>query len=164
MTYIWVFRSTVWLQHLNTDDNRNFSMATPNTIVKGILWIYGSKGNAPSSSQIIADYEKALNEFGKVYEAGGKMVHELVNQSGHRNHAAGRNTDGWGGVRVKNVLIDDIGWWLHRDALEVKSKRIVELIRTLKFQGNDDALDCTRKPQKNIWFILVPPNIAIRYI
>ena len=42
---------------------------------------------------------------------------------------------------MKNVLIEEIGWWLHRDALEVKAERTVELIQTLQCQGNDDALD-----------------------
>ena len=69
------------------------------------------------------------------------MVRELASRSGHRNHAAGRNTDGWGGVRVKNLLKEEIGRWLHRDALEVKAERTAVFFQTLQFQENDDASD-----------------------
>ena len=79
--------------HLDSTDDRKFSIATPNTIVKGIMRIYGSEGNVPESSRIIQDCDKAIYAFGKVYEAGGRMVRELASRSGHHNHAAWRNTD-----------------------------------------------------------------------
>jgi len=125
--------------HLPDDDPRKFSMATPNTIVKGILRIYGTEGNVPCSSRIVTDCDKALTAFGKVYEAGGKMVRELCSRSGHRNHAAGRNTDGWGGLRVKNLLREELKRWLHRDAVAVKEERTAFFFQNLKCRENDDA-------------------------
>ena len=102
--------------HLPDDDPRKFSMGTPNTIVRGIERLWGTGGNVPSSRRIIQDCDKALIAFGIVFRAGGKMVPGLANRSGHRNHAAGRNQAGWGGVRVKNLLVEEVGRWLHPEA------------------------------------------------
>ena len=55
----------------------------------------------------------------------------LANRSRHRNHVVGRNNEGWGGVRVKNVLVEEIGRWLHSDAVDTKSERTEELIANL---------------------------------
>ena len=74
-----------------------------------------------------------------MYEVCGKMVLELGNSSGYRNHAAGRNRDSWGGVRVNNFLVEDIGRWLHSDAHEVKSQRTAKFIQTLTNQDDADA-------------------------
>ena len=115
------------------NDERKFSMGTPNTIVKGIIRLWGT--NVPSSDRIEQDCDKALRSFGCVYEHGGRMVPNLANRSGHRNLAAGRNTTGWGGVRVKNLLRAEEGRWLHPDAVDAKRKRTADIIRTLE---NDD--------------------------
>ena len=56
------------------------------------------------------------------------MVPGLANRNGHRNLAAGRNTDGWGGARIKNLLVAEIGRWLHADALSAKNSRTTDLI------------------------------------
>ena len=77
--------------------------------------------------------------MGLVYEANGKMVPELGNHLRHRNHTAGRNRDSWGGLRVKNLLVEKIGHWLHLDALEVKIQRTAELIRTSTNQDGADT-------------------------
>ena len=83
--------------HLDDADKRYFSIRTPNTIVsKGIDMIWGSEGNVPNSCRVMGNCDKALRAFGAVYEAGGMIVPELTNHSGHRNHAAGRNNDSWG--------------------------------------------------------------------
>ena len=43
---------------------------------------------------------------------------------------------------MKNLLKEEIGRWLHRDALEVKAERTaVFFFQTLQFQENDDASD-----------------------
>ena len=84
------------------NDERKFSMGTPKTIVKGIIRLWGT--NVPNSTRIIQDCDKALRSFECVYEYGGRMVPKLVNWSGHRNLAAERNTTGWDGVRVKNLI------------------------------------------------------------
>ena len=88
-------------------------MCTLNTIVEGILKIWGAEEDVPNSRRIIQDCDKALDTYGSVYCAGGKMVPQLANRSGHHNHAAGRNRMGWGGVRVENVLVEEIGRWLN---------------------------------------------------
>ena len=97
--------------HLPADDPRKFSMATPKTIVRGIerLWVTAEGGNVPSSDRIKHDCDKVLRAFGTVFRNGGKMVPGLANRSGHRNHVVGRNNEGWGGARVKNVLVEEIG-------------------------------------------------------
>ena len=76
-------------------------------------------------------YKKALRAFGVVYRAGGKMVPGLENRSGHRNHAEGRNKEGWDGLRVRNLLKEEVVRWLHRDAEEVKLEQNAELIESL---------------------------------
>ena len=115
--------------YLRDDDPSKFSFATPLTIVSGINRIYGNDtGNVPSSKRIMQDTKKALNAFGAVYEHGGQMVPGLANRNGHRNLASGRNTEGWGGVRVKSLLVDEVGRWLHEDAVSAK---IVELLKFL---------------------------------
>ena len=43
---------------------------------------------------------------------------------------------GWGGVRVKNVLKEEIGRWIHRDATEVKAERTTEIIELLEYDSS----------------------------
>ena len=126
--------------HLPDDDPRKISMGTPNTIVRGIERLWGTGGNVPSSERIMGDYNKALIAFGIVFRAGGKMVPGLANRSGHRNHAAGRNQYGWGGVRVKNLLLEEVGRWLQHRAEEAKAERTEELIELLATQAWVDEI------------------------
>ena len=124
--------------YLRDDDPRKFSFATPSTIVSGINRIYGNNGgNVPSSKRIMQDCKKALNAFGSVYEHGGKMVPGLANRNGHRNFASGRNTEGWGGARVKNLLVEEVGRWLHEDAVRSKNSRTVEILAQIA--GEQDS-------------------------
>ena len=123
--------------HLSDDDPRKFSMRTPKTIVCGIMRLWGAEGNVPLLQRIIQDCDKALRDFRVVYRAGGKMVPGLANRRLHRNHAEGRNKDDWGGVRVRNMLVEEVGRWLHRDAEEVKSEQIAELIEFLQNQQQE---------------------------
>ena len=133
--------------HLPDDDPRKFSFSTPSTIVSGIRRIYGNDGgNVPSSRRIIEDCKKALNAFQVVYEHGGAMVPGLANRNGHRNLAEGRNTAGWGGVQIKNLLVHEIGRWLHADAISTKNSRTLEILVQLANECslsdeevNDDA-------------------------
>ena len=37
-----------------------------------------------------------------------------------------------GGVQIKNLLVEEVGRWLHRDAFEVKSERTKEIVRQIK--------------------------------
>ena len=122
--------------HLPDDDIRKFSMRIPKTIQWGIKRIWEAEGNVKFPKIIIHDCDKALRAFGVVYRAGGKMVPWLANHNGHRNHAAGRNKAGWGGVPVKNVLVEEVGRWLHRDAEEVKLERNAELIEIIQSQAD----------------------------
>ena len=80
----------------NLDDKQKFSMATPKTIVKGIMQLWGT--NVPNSIRIKQDWDMALFSFRCVYEHGGRMVPELANRSGNQNLVAGSNTPGWVGV------------------------------------------------------------------
>ena len=115
--------------HLPDNDPRQFSLATPNTIVSGINRLYGNEGgNVPSSLRIIQDCDKAIRAFGVVYEHGGRMVPGLANRNGHRNIAAGRNRSGWGGLRIKNLLAEELDRWLHADAISAKNSRTTEVI------------------------------------
>ena len=71
--------------HLPTDDERKFSMDTPNTIASGIKQLVNPvTGNVPSPKRIIQDVDKALRAFKSVYEHKGKMVPGLANRTGHR--------------------------------------------------------------------------------
>ena len=126
--------------HLPDNDPRKFSMRTPKTIQSGIQRIWGEVEGVPSSRRICDDCDRALAAFGIVYRAGGKMVPQLANRSGHRNHAAGRNSTGWGGVRVKNLLVAEIGRWLHADALQAKSERTADIIAEIEESDNENSL------------------------
>ena len=66
------------------------------------------------------DCNKALRAFGILYELNGGMIPGLANRRGHRNVAEGRNTAGWGGIRVKKLLIAEVVRWLHADAVSAK--------------------------------------------
>ena len=59
------------------------------------------------------------------------MVPGLANRNGHHNLAAGRNTAGWGGVRIKNLLVDELGRWLHEDTVSAKNSRTLQIIEQL---------------------------------
>ena len=65
------------------------------------------------------------------------MVPGLANRNGHRNHAAGRNTEGWGGVRIKNLLVEEAGRWLHADAVSTKNSRTVDMLVQIAGEDND---------------------------
>ena len=117
--------------HLDKDNERKFSMATPKMIAKGIQQLSGHDGNVPSSRRIMQDCDLALHAFRVVYRAGGKMIPGLANQSGHRNHTEGRNKEGLYGVRVKNVLREEVRRWLHLHTQEANAERTAELIESL---------------------------------
>ena len=88
------------------------------------------------SERIIHDCNLALRAFRVVYEHGGAMVPGLANRNGHHNHAAGRNTEGWGGVRVKNLLVEETSRWLHPDAISAKAERTASVLANLA-RGED---------------------------
>ena len=118
--------------HLPDNNPRKFSFATPSTIVSGIKRIYGNDGgNVPSPRRIVQDCKKALDAFRVVYEHGGGMVPGLANRNGHRNLAEGRNTAGWGGLRIKNLLVAEQGRWLHEDAVSAKNSRTADILAQL---------------------------------
>ena len=85
------------------------------------------------------DCSKALRSFGVVYEIGGAMVPELANRNGHRNIAAGRNTAGWGGIRLKKLVVAEIGRWLHEHAIDAKNGRTTQLL--VQLAGEDISSD-----------------------
>ena len=58
----------------------------------------------------------------------GGMVPGLANRNGHCNHAVDRNTYGWSGLQMKNLLVEEIGRWLHAHAVSSKSSRTTELL------------------------------------
>ena len=127
--------------YLDDGDIRKFSFSTPSTIVSGIQRIYNNpaSSNVPSSERIVQDCNKALSAFGTVYEHNGSMVPGLANRNGHRNVAAGRNTAGWGGIRIKNLLIAEIRRWLHPDAVSAKNSRTTEIIVQLAEECNNPS-------------------------
>ena len=77
-----------------------------------------------------------------LYEHVGAMVPGLANRNHHHNLAAGRNTAGWGGVRIKNLLVDEVGRWLHEDAVSAKNSRTLQIIKQLadKCDSSDDKV------------------------
>ena len=87
------------------------------------------------------DCDRALQAFGEVYAHGGKMVPGLASRNGHRNHIAGRNTDGWGGLRVRNVLVEESKRWLHPDAITVKEERTEAVLYNLTADDVDSSDD-----------------------
>ena len=74
-----------------------------------------------------------------MYTHVGGMVPELVNRNGHRNVAEGRNTASWGGVWVKNLLIAEVGRWLHADAVSAKNDRTTDILVQLAEECNDSS-------------------------
>ena len=110
-------------------------MGTPNKIISGIKRIWGAGGNVPFSKIIMQDYDKALVAFGKVSRAGEKWYRGLANRSGHRNHSAGIKQAGWGGVRVKNLLLEKVGRYFNPQVEEAKDKRTKELTESLTAQA-----------------------------
>ena len=125
--------------YLEDDDERKFSMRTPSTIVSAIDRLWGEQGNVPSSERIMHDCDLALRAFGVVYEHGGKMVPGLANRNGHRNHAAGRNSEGWGGIRVKNLLVEEVNRWLHNHAISAKADRTETVLANLAFADDESS-------------------------
>mmetsp|Transcript_52376 Transcript_52376/g.52770 ORF Transcript_52376/g.52770 Transcript_52376/m.52770 type:complete len:98 (-) Transcript_52376:17-310(-) len=89
------------------------------------------------------DCDLALRAFGVVYDHGGRMVPALANRSGHRNYAAGRNTEGWGGLRIKNLLVEEKRRWLHKHALSAKASRTKERLVAIALAelSDDSSLD-----------------------
>ena len=83
--------------------------------------------------------KKVLVSFGVVYEHHGAMVPGLANRNGHRNFAAGRNKSGWGGVRVKNLLVAEVDRWLHDDAVSAKSSRTHDLVVQIAEESIDSS-------------------------
>ena len=108
--------------HLEDDNIHKFSFRTSSTIVSGVQRIYNNPigSNVPSSKRIMQDCKKALMAFGLVYKNSGVMVPGLENRNGHQTLAAGRNTSGWGGARIKNLMVAEVGRWLHADAVVQK--------------------------------------------
>ena len=45
-----------------------------------------------------------------------------------------------GGVRVKNLLVAEIGRWLHADALQAKSERTADIIAEIEESDNENSL------------------------
>ena len=119
--------------NLDDDDIRKFSFSTPSTNMSEIRHIYnnGTSSNVPSSRHIVQDCRKVLRTFRIVYENNGGMMPGISNMSGHRNVAEGMNTAGWGGVWIKNLLIAEIGRWLHADAVKAKNSRKMKLLYSL---------------------------------
>ena len=67
------------------------------------------------------------------------MVPGLANRNGHRNVAAGRNTDGWGGVRIKNLLVTEVDRWIHPDAVSAKNSRTENIIMQIAGESIDSS-------------------------
>ena len=62
-----------------------------------------------------------------------------MNRNGHRNLAAGRNTSGWGGARIKNVMVAEVGRWLHADDVSTKNTRTTDLIVQIAGESIDSS-------------------------
>ena len=123
--------------HLLDNDQRKSSMRMPLTIADRICRLWGTDGgNVPSSRRIMENCDRALCAFGIFYENGGKMVPGLANRNGHRNHAQGRNRAEWGGLRIKNVLVEEVDWWLHPGAVHIEDKRTLEIISNPEHDAN----------------------------
>ena len=117
-----------------------FSMQTPLTIASAISRLYfPTTGNVPSSKQIVENCNKLLCAIGVIYENKGRMVPEMSNRMGHRNHAAGRNREGWGGIRVKGEGVHT-KMWLHPDALLAKNMKNKELLQVINLDEFSDNL------------------------
>ena len=67
------------------------------------------------------------------------MVPGSANRNGRRNVAKGRNIDGWGGVWIKNLLIAEIGRWLHADAVSAKYSRTTDIFVRIAEEYNNSS-------------------------
>ena len=84
------------------------------------------------------DRRKALDAFGSIYEHGERMVPRLANRNEHRNFMSSRNTEGWGGACVNDLLIQEVGRWLHEDTVSAKNSRTAEILA--QTSGEEDSL------------------------
>ena len=92
-------------------------MQTPLTITSAISRLYcPTISNVPSGKRIAEDCNKALRANGVIYKNEGRMVPDLANRMGNRNHSARMNREGSGGIRVKGER-EHTKMWLHPDAL-----------------------------------------------
>ena len=109
--------------------------------MSGIRRIYnnGASSNVPSSRHIVQDCKKTLRAFGIVYENKRGMVPVLANRNGRRNMSEGRNTAGWGKVRIKHLLIAEIGRWLHDDAVSAKHSRTTKILVQIAEEYNNSS-------------------------
>ena len=74
-----------------------------------------------------------------MYEQHGGIVPGLVNRNGHGNLAACKNTSGWGGARIKDVMVADVGRWLHADAVSTKNSTTRDLIVQIAGESIDSS-------------------------
>ena len=64
-----------------------------------------------------------------------KMMPGLSNRSGHRNHVIGRNNEGWGGGRIKNVL-EKLG----DGFIQIQNMQTASVLKKLIYQLINEAL------------------------
>ena len=63
----------------------------------------------------------------------------LANNNGHQNVAETRNTAGWGGVWIKNLLLAKIGRWLHVDRVSAKNSRTTKILVQIAEEYNNSS-------------------------
>ena len=51
-----------------------------------------------------------------------------------------KSRDRWGGVRVKNLMVAEIGRWLHDNSLQAKSERTADIIVEIEDSDNKNSL------------------------
>ena len=77
------------------------------------------------------------------------MVPELANKVAHRNHIAGRNTSGWGGVQVKELLVAEVGRWLYDHAESTKVKQTAHIVRKITQYNSTAEIDHSSDDSSN---------------
>lgn len=52
--------------------------------------------------------------------------------TGHQHHTTGRDTSGWGGLNLKNLIVIEVSQWLHLHAEEAKVEQNAEIFNSLR--------------------------------
>ena len=79
----------------------------------------------------------------------------LANRNGHRNVAKGRNKAGWGGVWIKNLLIAEIGRWVHDDAVSAKNSRTTNILVQIGEESNNSSDEELSDDKYFVWYIFI---------
>jgi hypothetical protein len=157
-----VHRHISFTNHLDEDDPRKFSMATPKKGRHAYLRVWNSppvpsavtgiirEGGDPSSRRIVQDTNKFLVAIKVIREHKGVVVPGLGERKGHRGDEARENAKK-GGIRIKETreVMDRrrAERWIHPDAEEARGEALSNMID--RYNGRFTAAAADDSEQEN---------------